>query len=162
MTPKGWCWVSVVGRLGWVEWVSWLRWYAFRHFHVQPNCSVVVEVVLCCRRGCDNKRWTLYLKSWQSYECFQESSQGEISISSNFQSLKSHAGLKFYQIFVCGPFLYMATCGTRHFLHEYPSRHSFFLKYYTLLGLTPFIIGKTDEVLPSGQSPIAAGWIFKE
>ena len=25
------------------------------HFHVQPNCSVEVEVVLRCRWGCDNK-----------------------------------------------------------------------------------------------------------
>ena len=24
------------------------------HFHVQPNCSVEVEVVLRCRWGCDN------------------------------------------------------------------------------------------------------------
>ena len=25
------------------------------HFHVHPNCSV--EIVFCCRWGCDNKFW---------------------------------------------------------------------------------------------------------
>ena len=30
-------------------------WGLHSHFHVQPNCSVEVEVVLRCRWGCDNE-----------------------------------------------------------------------------------------------------------
>ena len=34
-------------------WVGWLEWGGFHsHFHVQPNYSI--EIVLCCRWGCDN------------------------------------------------------------------------------------------------------------
>ena len=37
-----------------------------------------------------SKRWVSYLKNWASYGYFRESTQGEISISSNFQIMKSH------------------------------------------------------------------------
>ena len=37
---------GVVGGVGWCGLPI--------HFHVQPNCSVEVEVVLRCRWGCDN------------------------------------------------------------------------------------------------------------
>ena len=37
-----------------------------------------------------SKRWALYLKNWPSYGYFCESTQSEISISSNFQIMKSH------------------------------------------------------------------------
>ena len=43
---EGCCWVSVVVGGGWGAMQS--------HFCVQPNCNVEVEVVFCCRCGCDN------------------------------------------------------------------------------------------------------------
>ena len=39
-----------------VEFLWWGGWGLQSHFHVQPNYSVevVLLVVLCCRWGCDN------------------------------------------------------------------------------------------------------------
>ena len=82
--------------------------------------------MICCRHKnkTKSKRWALNLKNWASYGYFLELSRGEISISSNFQILKSRSNFKISTrfFFMWAQFwyrynFYIATWGLKQLLH---------------------------------------------